>query len=176
MALLSILTEPDPRLHKISKPVEKINRDIQTLLNDMVETMENEKGIGLAAPQVGVLKRAIVIHCPIFDPSTEKERDNADWVSYKMINPTILEKGDESFVYEEGCLSVPGEGVKIERPRSIKVRYQDEMGAEHVIEASGLLSICIQHEIDHLDGKVIVDYLSSFKKQVALKRLKKRKD
>ncbi|MBP9752456.1 MAG: peptide deformylase [Proteobacteria bacterium] len=176
MSLLTVLTEPDPRLHKVSKPVESVTDELRIFLNDMVETMEYEKGIGLAAPQVGVLKRIIVIHCPLYDPFIDKERSDSEWVHYKMVNPVILKKSDDKFNYEEACLSVPGEGIKIERPRFITVQYLDENGVQQTLEANGLLSICIQHEIDHLDGKLITDFLSSFKKQVALKRLIKRKN
>jgi peptide deformylase len=177
MALLKVLREPDPRLRKISQPVEKVTPEIVQLLDDMLETMQHEDGIGLAAPQVNVLKRVIVMECPLFDPLDEKcSKKDAETVLLKLINPVITSKSDEMIEIKEACLSVPGEAVSIPRSRFITLTYLDEHGKNQTLKADSLLSICIQHEIDHLDGKLIIDSLSAFKKKVVLQRLKKRKE
>ena len=168
MAVLEVLHEPDERLRKVSKPVEKVTKEIKDFIENMVDTMHHEDGIGLAAPQVNVRKRIIVVECPVF---REDSRENLP--IYKMINPVITKRSDEHCGIEERCLSVPGEGVSIDRSYAITVNYLDENEEEKVLEAENILSICIQHEIDHLDGKLILDYLSPLKKTVALKRLKK---
>lgn len=170
--ILTVLTEPDPRLRKKSKEVESLSPEILQLMNDMVDTMIHEEGVGLAAPQVNVRKRIVVIQ-----HSEDEDDENAPLTLYKMINPRILERSEDEFIsYKEGCLSVPGERVPIDRYARIKVEYWDESFQRKELIAEDILSVCIQHEIDHLDGKLIVDFLSPLKKEVVLKRLKKHKD
>ena len=151
MALLPILRFPDPRLKKIAAPVEKIDDGIRTLIADMAETMYEAPGIGLAATQVNVHKQVILI-----DISEERNQLRV------LINPRILER-DGVQVYEEGCLSVPGIYDKVERAAQVRVTYLDREGQPCELEADGLLAVCIQHEIDHLQGKVFVDHLSQLK-------------
>ncbi|MCV2217633.1 MULTISPECIES: peptide deformylase [unclassified Thauera] len=151
MALLPILRYPDPRLHTIAQPVESVDDEIRQLVADMAETMYEAPGIGLAATQVNVHKRVVVI---------DVSEDRTDLIA--LINPDILERSGEQ-VCEEGCLSVPGIYEKVTRAERVKVRALDEKGQSREIEADGLLAVCIQHEIDHLDGKVFVEYLSSLK-------------
>lgn len=161
MAKLEILTFPDPRLRAIAKPVSDVDDKIRGFVDDMFETMYEAPGIGLAATQVGVDKRVIVI-----DTSDVK---NDPLV---LINPEILLlEGEEQM--DEGCLSVPGFFETVKRAERVKVRALDRDGASREIEADGLLSVCIQHEIDHLDGKLFVDYLSSLKRQRIRKKLEK---
>ena len=152
MTILKILTYPDPRLYKIAKPVKKINKLHKDLIKNMTHTMYDSNGIGLAATQVDFHERIIVI-----DISEEKNN------LIVLINPDILERTG-SQVYQEGCLSVPKVFEKVERSEKIKGKALDHDGKYFDFEADGLLSVCIQHEIDHLDGKVFVDYLSSLKK------------
>jgi len=171
MALLTVLTEPDPRLRRVSKPVEMVDDALRQFMDDMIETMHHENGIGLAAPQVNVLKRVIVINCP------ETLEEDSPMHMIKMVNPVIVEKSEDHISILEACLSVPGEGVTVNRYASIVVEYLDEHNTVQRLSATDLLGICIQHEIDHLDGKLIIDYLSALKKERALKRLiKKRHD
>lgn len=151
MALLPILRYPDPRLHTRAVPVERVDDDIRKLVADMAETMYEAPGIGLAATQVNVHRRVVVI-----DVTEDKSGLMA------LINPEILERSGEQ-VCEEGCLSVPGIYEKVTRAERVKVRALDENGQSREIEADGLLAVCIQHEIDHLDGKVFVEYLSQLK-------------
>ncbi len=161
MAILTILEFPDPRLRKKASPVEAVDDDLRTLIDDMFETMYQAPGIGLAATQVDVHRRLLVA-----DVSVEK---NAPHV---LINPEILEM-DGVAVSEEGCLSVPGYYEEVERAEHIRVRYLDRDGKSVEQEMEGLLAICVQHEIDHLDGKLFVDYLSETKRQRIRKRLEK---
>ena len=161
MAKLTILEFPDPRLRKKAAPVEAVDDALQTLVDDMFETMYAAPGIGLAATQVDVHRRLLVA-----DVSSDKDDPHV------FINPEILEK-DGVTVTEEGCLSVPGYYEEVERAEHIKVRYVDRDGAERVEEFGGLLAVCVQHEIDHLDGKLFVDYLSEAKRQRIRKKLEK---
>ncbi len=161
MALLSILRYPDERLHTLAAPVESVNGEIRRLVEDMAQTMYAAPGVGLAATQVDVHKQVIVI-------DISETRDQL----LVLINPTILEtRGVSDF--EEGCLSVPGIFEKIERAEWIKVRALDRVGQSFELEANGLLSVCIQHEMDHLQGKVFVEYLSRLKQNRILARIKK---
>ena len=166
MALLPILTAPDPRLKKKAKPVEKVDNAVRSLMADMLETMYAAPGIGLAAPQVGELTRVLVL-----DVAREGEPRNP----LKVANPEIVWVSDDDGVYEEGCLSVPEHYAEVVRPRAVKVRYLDETGAERLIEAEGLLATCLQHEIDHLDGILFIDHLSSLKRNMILRKLLKEK-
>lgn len=151
MALLPILRYPDPRLHTVAAPVGRADDEIRRLIADMAETMYEAPGIGLAATQVDVHKRIVVI-----DVSEDKSGLMA------LINPEILERSGEQ-VCEEGCLSVPGIYEKVSRAERVKVRALNEKGESFEFEADGLLAVCVQHEIDHLDGKVFVEYLSQLK-------------
>ena len=152
MTVLDILRYPDARLHKVAKPVQKVDDDIRRLVDDMAETMYAAPGIGLAATQVDVHLRVVVI-----DVSEARNELRV------FINPEIVSSSDESKVYEEGCLSVPGIYDEVERPDRVTVRALDRDGTPFTLEADGLLAVCIQHEIDHLDGKVFVQYLSRLK-------------
>lgn len=165
MALLNILHYPDERLHKVAKPIETVDAEVRQLIDDMVETMYASKGVGLAATQVNVHRRLIVI-----DVSEDKSAATA------FINPEFLSKSGETS-YEEGCLSVPGIYETVNRAERVKVRALDRNGKPFEVEADGLLAICLQHEIDHLDGKVFVEYLSTLKQnriRTKMKKLEKR--
>jgi peptide deformylase len=161
MAKLRILEFPDPRLRTQAQPVEAVDDALRALVDDMFETMYEAPGIGLAATQVDVHRRLLVA-----DVSGDRS------APYALINPVILEK-DGVTVTEEGCLSVPGYYDEVERANHIRVRYVDRDGTELEMEAEGLLAVCIQHEIDHLDGRLFVDYLSEAKRQRIRKRLDK---
>lgn len=166
MALLPILTAPDPRLKKKAKAVEKVDDGIRQLMADMLETMYAAPGVGLAAPQVGVLKRLLVL---------DVAREGEPKTPLKVVNPEIVWVSDDDSVYEEGCLSVPEHYAEVVRPRAVKVRYLDETGAAREIEAEGLLATCLQHEIDHLDGVLFIDHLSALKRNMILRKLLKEK-
>ena len=161
MTKLTILEFPDPRLRKKAAPVEVVDDELRTLIDDMFETMYEAPGIGLAATQVDVHKRLLVC-----DVSSDKTAPHA------LINPKIVEK-DGVAVYEEGCLSVPGYYEEVERADHIRVQFLDRDGEEAEMEAEGLLAICIQHEMDHLEGKLFVDYLSETKRNRIRKKLEK---
>ncbi len=161
MALLNILHYPDPRLETVAKPVAQVDDALRALIDDMFETMYEAPGIGLAATQVNVHQRLVVI-----DVSEEKQQPLV------LINPEVLAK-DGKEEYEEGCLSVPGVYEKVTRAATVKVRALDRDGNPFELDADGILAICIQHEIDHLDGKVFVDHLSSLKRMRIRKRLEK---
>jgi peptide deformylase len=165
MAILPILCYPDPRLHKVAKPVERVDERIQTLVKDMLETMYEAQGIGLAATQVDVHERVIVI-----DVSEERNQPMV------LINPEIVWASEEKQLGDEGCLSVPGIYDGVERSVAVRLRALDADGASREIEAEGLLAICMQHEMDHLQGKVFVEYLSPLKKnRIKTKLLKQQK-
>ena len=166
MAVRTILTEPNKLLRQISKPVEKVGKEEQQLMDDMLETMYAAPGIGLAAVQVGILKRLIVI-----DVSKEKKKKNPLF----LINPKIISKSKKTSVYEEGCLSLPGYFAEIERPAECQIEYIDYGGKKKEMKASGLLATCIQHEVDHLNGILFIDYLSKLKKSMIIKKLSKNK-
>ena len=166
MALLEIIIAPDPRLKKKAKPVERVDAATARLMDDMIETMYEAPGVGLAAPQVGVLKRIIVV-----DPAREEE----DPRPLKMANPEIVWASPETKLHEEGCLSLPDEYEPVERPDRIKVRYLDEHNELRTIEADGLLAVVIQHEMDHLEGVLFVDHISALKRNIILRRLTKQK-
>ncbi len=166
MAKKKILILPDPTLRKISEPISKIDSLIKKLMDDMLETMYAAPGIGLAAVQIGVLKRAIVI-----DLSKENEKKNPLF----LINPKITFKSKELVSYEEGCLSIPNQFAEVKRPKQCKINFLDYNGKEKEISAEGLLATCIQHEIDHLNGILFIDHLSKLKKDLILKKTKKQK-
>jgi peptide deformylase len=154
MAVLTILRYPDPRLHQLAKPVEVFDERLRTLVSDMAETMYAAPGVGLAATQVDVHQRVIVI-----DVSDTKDQLQV------FVNPEILGASDDAKVYEEGCLSVPGFYEEVERPDRVRVRAFDEHGKAFEVDADGLLAVCLQHEIDHLNGRVFVQYLSRLKQR-----------
>jgi len=166
MALLPILVAPDPRLKQKAARVEAVDTAIATLMDDMLATMYDAPGIGLAAPQVGVLKRVLVL---------DVGRDDEDRQPIRMANPEILWVSDEDNTYEEGCLSVPEHYATVVRPKAVKVRYLDENGREREIEADGLLATVIQHEMDHLDGILFIDHISALKRNMILRKLTKAK-
>ena len=164
MAIRPILTAPDPRLRQVSKPVDKVDDALRALMDDMLETMYAAPGIGLAAIQVGVPVRVIVM-----DLADKDEEPDPRY----FVNPEILDPSDELGVYQEGCLSVPEFFEEVERPATCRVKYLDYHGQEHVLEAEGLLAVCIQHEMDHLEGVLFIDHLSRLKRERILKKLKK---
>ncbi|ALJ36110.1 peptide deformylase [Azospirillum brasilense] len=164
MAVLDILVAPHPVLKQKAKPVEKVDARIAKLMDDMVETMYAAKGIGLAAPQIGILERVIVV-----DVHDKDEKPNP----IRLANPEIVWKSDETSVCEEGCLSVPDQYAEVTRPSSVRVRYLDETNETREIEADGMLATCIQHEIDHLNGVLFVDYLSMLKRNMILRKVQK---
>lgn len=166
MALLPILCFPDPKLHKVAKPVAQVDARIQTLVADMLETMYEAKGIGLAATQIDVHERVIVI-----DVSEERDQPLV------LINPELVWTSEATHINEEGCLSVPGIYDGVKRHDAVHVRAQDEKGQQRTIEAEGLLAVCVQHEMDHLIGKVFVEYLSPLKRnRIKTKMLKAQRD
>ncbi len=164
MAKREIITLPDPMLRRVSDAVEAVDEEVLTLMDDMLETMYEAPGVGLAAVQVGVPRRVIVV-----DTADEDEPRSP----ICMINPEIVRLGDEMRLYEEGCLSLPEVLVEIERPSTATVRYIDRDGNQQELEAEGLLATVVQHEIDHLDGKLIIDFLSRLKRDMVVRRFKK---
>ena len=166
MSIKHIITVPDETLKKISEPVEKVGSNEKKLIKDLFETMYQSKGIGLAAVQVGILKRILVI-----DVSSKNEKREP----LSFINPSIKKISDETSVYEEGCLSIPDTFIEIERPKICEVEYIDINGKIRNMKCDGLLSTCIQHEINHLDGKLIIDNLSKLKRDLIIKKISKTK-
>tara|TARA_B100000524_G_scaffold339925_1_gene232613 strand:- start:61 stop:579 length:519 start_codon:yes stop_codon:yes gene_type:complete len=164
MAIKTILTEPNKILRQVSKPVTKVGIDEQKLMDDMLETMYSANGIGLAAIQVGVPKRIIVM-----DINKEKDKKNPMY----FVNPVIKNQDSKKTTYEEGCLSVPNQFAEIDRPKKCEVEYLDYNGNKKILKAEGLLATCIQHEMDHLEGILFIDYLSKLKKSIIIKRLSK---
>jgi len=166
MALLPILTAPDPALKKISAPVKQVDASIRKLMDDMLETMYHAPGIGLAAPQVGVLKRVIVL-----DLAREGEAPQP----LRIANPEIVWVSDDDATYNEGCLSVPEHYADVVRPGACRVKYLDHDNKQQEIAAEGLLATCLQHEIDHLDGVLFIDHLTALKRNMILRKLLKAK-
>ena len=166
MAKKKILSIPDPLLRKVSEPVLKVDTEVKKLMDDMLETMYAAPGIGLAAVQIGILKRAIVI-----DLSKEDGKRNPLF----LVNPEITFKSKELTTYEEGCLSIPNQFAEVKRPSECKINFLDYNGKKDELHAKGLLATCIQHEIDHLNGILFIDHLSKLKKDLILKKTKKQK-
>ncbi len=164
MAIRPILTAPDPRLRQKSAPVERVDDGLRALMDDMLETMYDAPGIGLAAIQIGVPKRVVVM-----DLAGAEEEPAPRY----FVNPVILDPAEETRPYEEGCLSVPEFYEEVERPARCVVEYLDYDGAARRLEAEGLLAVCIQHEMDHLEGVLFIDYLSRLKRDRIIRRLKK---
>ena len=164
MSVRKILTEPNKLLRQISEPVEKIGEDEKKLMDDMLDTMYEAPGIGLAAIQIGIPKRIIVM-----DISRDENKKEPRY----FVNPIIKNKNEEKSKYEEGCLSVPDQFAEIERPSACEVEYLDYDGKKQLLKADGLLATCIQHEMDHLEGILFIDYLSKLKKSMIIKKLSK---
>ena len=162
-----ILIHPDPRLKKVCPAVTDITGDLRTLADDMLETMYEAPGIGLAAPQVGVLTRLIVLDCVKAEGETPRPM--------VMINPEVVASSDEMNTYEEGCLSIPDQYADVTRPAEVEVRWTDTEGAEHREGFGGLWATCVQHEIDHLNGKLFIDYLGAMRRQMITRRMVKLK-
>ena len=166
MALRTILIAPDPVLKAKAKPVEAVTDELRTLMDDMLETMYQAPGIGLAAPQVGVSQRVIVV---------DISRDDEPKAPLRMVNPELVWVSDEDSTYEEGCLSVPEHYADVVRPAEIRVTYLDRDGKKQEMKADGLLATVIQHEMDHLEGILFIDHLSSLKRNMILRKLLKSK-
>ncbi len=166
MSVKSILTEPNKLLRQISKPVEKVTKEDQKLMDDMLDTMYAANGIGLAAIQIGVPKRIIVMDISK-DPNNKEPK--------YFVNPVIKNRDSEKATYEEGCLSVPNQFAEIDRPSQCDVEYLDYNGEKKFLHADGLLATCIQHEMDHLEGILFIDYLSKLKRSMIIKKLSKNK-
>ena len=164
MTIRTILTEPNSILRQVSKPVENIGKEEQSLMNDMLETMYAANGIGLAAIQIGIPKRIIVM-----DLSKDENKKEPKF----FVNPVIKNKDAIKSTYEEGCLSVPNQFAEIDRPQKCDVEYLDYNGEKQTLVAEGLLATCIQHEMDHLEGILFIDYLSKLKKSMIIKKLSK---
>lgn len=165
MSLLTILTAPDPRLKKVATPVEAVTDEIRQLMDDMLETMYANDGAGLAATQVGVLKRVVVMDLHAGEDRPAKP--------LKMVNPEILWRSDETVKQVEACLSVPEQRGVVERSVRVKIRFLDENNTVQEMEADEIFAVCVQHEIDHLDGILYIDHLSRLKREIILTRLKK---
>ena len=166
MTVKNILTEPNKLLRQISRPVNKVGKEEQQLMDDMLETMYAANGIGLAAIQIGIPKRIIVM-----DISKEENKKEPRY----FVNPVIQNKDKIKSIYEEGCLSVPNQFAEIERPKNCDIEYLDYNGNKQILKAEGLLATCIQHEMDHLEGILFIDYLSKLKKSMIIKKLSKAK-
>ena len=164
MSVKTIITEPNKILRQISKPVKNVGKDEQCLMDDMLETMYAADGIGLAAIQIGIPKRIIVM-----DISWTKGEKKPMY----FVNPVIKDKDNDKSIYEEGCLSVPNQFAEIERPKNCEVEYLNYKGEKKLLKAEGLLATCIQHEMDHLEGILFIDYLSKLKKSMIIKKLLK---
>jgi len=166
MAVKKILVEPNKLLREVSRPIKEVNKEIQLLMDDMLETMYSANGIGLAAIQIGVPKNLIVI-----DLLTKEKKKNPMF----FVNPKIVKKSTKMSKYEEGCLSIPNLFAEVQRPSECEVEYLDYEGKKKFLKANGLLATCIQHEIDHLKGILFIDYLSKLKRDIILKKLSKQK-
>ena len=164
MTIKEIITVPDEILKKVSEPIEKIGVNEKKLIDNLFDTMYNSNGIGLAAVQIGILKRILVV-----DVSNKDEKNQP----IVLVNPVIKNLSHEKSIYEEGCLSIPETFVEIERPKICEVEYINEKGSKKILKCDGLLSTCVQHEINHLDGKLIIDHLSKLKKDFIIKKISK---
>jgi peptide deformylase len=164
MTIKPLIILPDPVLRQVSKPFERVDADLQRLSDDMLETMYDAPGIGLAAIQIGVPRRMLVI-----DLSKEGEEKQP----LVFINPEIVNSSDDRSVYEEGCLSIPDYYAEVERPAKVTVKYLDREGKEQSVEADGLLATCLQHEIDHLNGVLFIDHISRLKREMVIKKFTK---
>ena len=163
MALIPIITIPDPVLRKVAAPITEITDGVRQLLMDMAETMYKAPGIGLAAPQINISQRLIVMDCG---------KDETPEL-FKMINPEIISRSNELAVLEEGCLSIPDQTADVERPAMVEVKYTDIAGVEQRLKCEGLLAACVQHEVDHLDGVLFIDHISRLKRDMIVRRFMK---
>ena len=166
MAIRPIIIAPDPRLKVACAAVARVDEDVRSLMDDLVETMRAANGLGLAAPQVGVARRVIVV-----DPA----KGDAESEPLRMASPEILWASDQPFTYEEGCLSLPDHFAEVTRPERIRVRFLDAGNGVRELDAEGVLAVCIQHEMDHLDGVLFVDHISGLKRNIILRKLAKTK-
>ncbi|MBY5333936.1 peptide deformylase [Rhizobium leguminosarum] len=164
MTIKPLIILPDPVLRQLSKPIERVDSDLQRLADDMLETMYDAPGIGLAAIQIGVPRRMLVI---------DIAREGEEKQPQVFINPEIVKSSDERSVYEEGCLSIPDYYAEVERPATVSVKYLDRNGKEQTVEADGLLATCLQHEIDHLNGVLFIDHISRLKREMVIKKFTK---
>ncbi len=167
MSIRNILIHPDPRLKKTATPVASVNDDIRKLADDMLETMYDAPGIGLAAPQIAVMQRMFVMDCAKEDAATPEPM--------VLINPEVIWSSEDRSVYDEGCLSIPDQYAEVERPASVKVSWTNVDGKEVQETFDGLWATCAQHEIDHLDGKLFIDYLKPLKRQMITRKMQKLK-
>ena len=166
MTLYPIIVAPDPRLKVSCKSVDKVDDETRILMDDMLETMYAANGIGLAAPQIGVAKRIIVI---------DLAREEDEPQPLRMANPEIIWVSDDDEIHEEGCLSLPEQYSEVVRPGAVKIRYLDHQNEIRELDAEGLMGVCVQHEMDHLDGVLFVDHISALKRNMILRRLTKQK-
>jgi peptide deformylase len=164
MTIKPLIILPDPLLRQQSKPIERVDTDLQRLADDMLETMYDAPGIGLAAVQIGVPRRMLVI---------DVSREGEDRQPQVFINPEVITSSDERSVYEEGCLSIPDYYAEVERPATVTVKYLDRNGKVQTIDADGLLATCLQHEIDHLNGVLFIDHISRLKREMVIKKFTK---
>ncbi|WP_454847995.1 peptide deformylase [Rhizobium binxianense] len=164
MTIKPLIILPDPVLRQVSKPIERVDADLNRLADDMLETMYDAPGIGLAAIQIGVPRRMLVI---------DLAKEGEDKQPLVVINPEIVRSSDDRSVYEEGCLSIPDYYAEVERPASVTVKYLDRDGKEQTVEADGLLATCLQHEIDHLNGVLFIDHISRLKREMVIKKFTK---
>ncbi|ALG89106.1 MULTISPECIES: peptide deformylase [Actibacterium] len=167
MTIRPILIHPDPRLKTVAEPVGEITAELRALADDMLETMYDAPGIGLAAPQIGVLKRLLVMDCI--------KEEGAAPRPMALFNPEIIWASDDMNTYEEGCLSIPEQYAEVDRPAEVQVRWIDPSGAQHEEHFKGLWATCVQHEIDHLNGKLFIDYLKPMKRQMITRKMVKLK-
>jgi peptide deformylase len=179
MTILPLVIAPDPRLSICSEPVAVVDEKIRKLMDDMVETMHHEDGIGLAAVQVGVHKRILVMDFSDSQKRYEETGTSACGVDiskpFFLVNPEIVESSDEENIYEEGCLSFPDQRALVTRPKKVTVKFLDYNGKPQVLKCDGLLATCVQHEMDHLNGIVFIDHVSKLKRDVILRKVKKLK-
>lgn len=164
MPIKPLVILPDPILRLVSKPVERVDAPLRKLADDMLETMYDAPGIGLAAIQIGEPLRMLVI---------DLAKEDEEPAPHVFINPEVLERSDARSVYEEGCLSIPDYYAEVERPASVRVKYLDRDGKDQELEADGLMATCLQHEIDHLDGVLFIDHISKLKRDIVLRKFKK---
>jgi peptide deformylase len=164
MTIKPLIILPDPLLRQVSAPIERVDDDARRLADDMLETMYDAPGIGLAAVQIGVPRRMLVI---------DVSREGEEKTPLVFINPEVIASSDDRSVYEEGCLSIPDYYAEVERPATVKVRYLDRDGKEHLVDADGLLATCLQHEIDHLNGVLFIDHISRLKREMVVKKFTK---
>lgn len=167
MDIYKVIIHPDPVLRQVAQPVSRVDDELRAQMAKMIDTMYAAEGIGLAANQIGRLNRVIVVD------TSRRETDTPNPIA--MANPEIIWKSEELWTCKEGCLSLPGQYADVERPKIVRVRYLDKNGQQQEVEAKNLASSCLQHEIDHLDGKLFIDYLSRIKRDLILKRLEKAK-